>query len=62
MKRVATSKILDKLHRGFVYTCMGLTLYGTAIIGHRVYRYFSVVKPQREIAEMKMLEVKISIE
>ena len=58
MKKIPTSRILDKLHRGVVITCMGLTLYGTALIGHRVYRYFTVVKPQREIAELKMLEVR----
>lgn len=62
MKKVPTSSILDKLHRGVVITCIGLTLYGTALIGHRVYRYFTVVKPQREISDLKMLEVKIFIE
>lgn len=57
MKKVPTKRLLDTLHRGVVYTCMGLTLYGTALIGHRVYRYFTVVKPQRELSELKMLEV-----
>jgi Cytochrome oxidase c assembly len=61
MKKIPTSKILDKLHRGVVYTCIGLTLYGTALIGNRVYRYFSVVKPERAALELKMLEVKSCI-
>lgn len=57
MKKIPTSKILDKLHRGVVITCIGLTLYGTVLIGNRVYRYFNVVKPHREALELKMLEV-----
>lgn len=58
MKKISQpSKFLDKLHRGIVITCMGLTLYGTALIGLRVYRYFSVIRPSREEAELKMLEV-----
>ena len=58
MKKIPTGKILDKLHRGVVVACIGLTLYGTAIIGNRVYRYFSLMKPQRELEDLKMLEVR----
>lgn len=59
MKKVPTKRLLDNLHRGVVYTCMALTLYGTALIGHRVYRYFTVVKPNRELSELKLLEVSL---
>lgn len=58
MRKIPNGKILDKIHRGFVYTCIGLTLYGTALIGQRVYRYFSVVRPNREELELKMLQVR----
>lgn len=57
MRKIPTTKILDKLHRGVVIACIGLTLYGTGLIGHRVYRYFTVVKPHRETEEFKMLQV-----
>ena len=53
---------LDKLHRGAVIACIGLTVYGTALIGHKVYRYFTVVKPQRELQEFQLLEVGLVIQ
>ncbi|CRK86915.1 CLUMA_CG000736, isoform A [Clunio marinus] len=59
MRKYPTSKILDKLHRGVVWTCMGVTAYGTFLIGMRVYRYFTVVRPQRQLEEFKMLEDEI---
>ncbi|XP_037935746.1 uncharacterized protein LOC119669796 [Teleopsis dalmanni] len=55
-RRIKTSSILDKLHRGFVYTCIGVTLIGTYALGERVYRYFTVVRPQRKQEELKMIE------
>lgn len=61
MKKVPSAKILDKLHRGVVITCIGLTLYGTALIGHRAYRYLTVIKPERADRELKMLEVKLFV-
>lgn len=57
MRKIPKTNFLDKLHRGVVIACIGLTAYGTVLIGHKVYRYFTVVKPQREISEFKLLEV-----
>lgn len=54
----STSRILDKIHRGVVIACIGLTLYGTVLLGNRAYRYFTVVKPQRELVELRLLEVR----
>ena len=48
MKRVATERILDKLHRGIVYGCIGLTLYGLVLGGFRVHRYYTVLVPLGE--------------
>ncbi|XP_065088511.1 uncharacterized protein LOC135709985 [Ochlerotatus camptorhynchus] len=56
MKKQARSLIVDRLHRGFVYTCLGLTMYGSYLIGQRVYRYFSIIKPAREAEERRMLQ------
>lgn len=55
-KRVRVSNILDKLHRGVVYTCIGVTLYGTFLLGMRVHRYLTVVRPQRQADQLKMIE------
>lgn len=54
-KPLAGSTLLDKLHRGAVYTCLGVTLYGTFLLGIRAYRYYTVVKPEREKNELKMI-------
>uniref|UniRef100_A0A182P742 Uncharacterized protein n=1 Tax=Anopheles epiroticus TaxID=199890 RepID=A0A182P742_9DIPT len=35
MKRQSRNVLFDRLHRGVVYTCMGLTLYGTYMLGTR---------------------------
>uniref|UniRef100_A0A182QD97 Cytochrome c oxidase assembly factor 3 mitochondrial coiled-coil domain-containing protein n=1 Tax=Anopheles farauti TaxID=69004 RepID=A0A182QD97_9DIPT len=56
MKKQSRNLLLDRLHRGVVYTCMGLTLYGSYMLGVRVYRYFTVIKPARQAEELKMLE------
>ncbi|XP_073828055.1 uncharacterized protein [Musca autumnalis] len=52
-KRIGGRGLLDKLHRGAVYACIGVTLYGTFLLGMRGYRYYTVVKPERE---RKLLE------
>ncbi|XP_011176801.1 uncharacterized protein LOC105208575 [Zeugodacus cucurbitae] len=55
-KRVRVNNILDKLHRGVVYTCIGVTLYGTFLLGLRVHRYLTVVRPQRQAEQLKAIE------
>lgn len=56
MRRPVQNKILDKFHRGFVYTCLGLTAYGGYLLGFRVYRYFTVIQPEKKIYEQQMIE------
>ncbi|EAT39695.1 AAEL008553-PA [Aedes aegypti] len=56
MKKQAKNLLMDKLHRGVVYTCIGLTLYGSYMLGQRFYRYFTVIKPARLAEEQRMLE------
>ncbi|OWR51788.1 hypothetical protein KGM_213445 [Danaus plexippus plexippus] len=46
MKKYARNLIYDKLHRGAVLCCVGLTLYGSLILGEHVYTYFTVVRPR----------------
>lgn len=47
MKKVSKTTILDKLHRGFVWTCMGVSLTGVAYIGLIGWNYYMYVKPHR---------------
>lgn len=42
------SRLAEYLHKGFVLTCVGVTLFGTMNLGMRVYNYYSVIKPQRD--------------
>ncbi|KAL1396279.1 hypothetical protein pipiens_010635 [Culex pipiens pipiens] len=56
MKKQAKNLILDRMHRGVVYTCMGLTLWGSYMLGMRFYRYFTVIKPARQEEELRMLQ------
>lgn len=54
LKKARASAILDKLHKGFVCTCVGVTLYGTYMLGWRFYRYFTVIRPENQQKELKM--------
>ncbi|XP_005180477.1 uncharacterized protein LOC101901520 [Musca domestica] len=47
-KRIGGRGLLDKLHRGAVYACIGVTLYGTFLLGMRGWRYYTVVRPERQ--------------
>ncbi|KAK3866642.1 hypothetical protein Pcinc_027844 [Petrolisthes cinctipes] len=52
MKKIPrASHVGDFLHKGFVLTCVGVTLYGFANVGSRIYNYYSVVKPQKQAEE-----------
>lgn len=59
MRKYPKTLILDTLHKGAVWACIGVTLGGTALLGYRFYRYFAVVRPEREAYELKVLEVRI---
>lgn len=56
MKRGARTNILDRLHRGVVYTCIGLTVYGGYLLSLRVHRYITVTRPNRQAAELQMIQ------
>lgn len=59
IRKIPKYRYLDLAHRGVVVTCIGLTLYGSWLLGHRVYRYFTVIKPNREAEERRIMDVKI---
>lgn len=56
MRRPMQTKLLDRFHRGFVYTCLGLTAYGSYLLGMRVYRFFTVIQPEKKMYEQQMIE------
>lgn len=55
-KPLNANKLLDKLHRGAVYACIGVTLYGTYVLGARFYHYYTVIRPEKQQAELKLLD------
>ncbi|XP_053696406.1 uncharacterized protein LOC128743769 [Sabethes cyaneus] len=56
MRKQSKNQLLDRLHRGVVYTCIGVTLWGSWVLGTRLYHYYTVVKPARRAEELRMLE------
>ncbi|KAG7176369.1 putative Cytochrome oxidase c assembly-containing protein [Homarus americanus] len=49
------SRVADFLHKSFVVTCVGMTLFSMFIIGERTYSYFYVIKPRRLEEERRKL-------
>lgn len=52
-----TGRLADILHKSFVLTCAGVTLFGISFVGERTYTYFTKTKPAR-LLEQKQLEAK----
>ncbi|KAG6442370.1 hypothetical protein O3G_MSEX002276 [Manduca sexta] len=48
MKKQARNLLYDKLHKTGVLVCVGLTLYGSLLLGNHFYNYYKYVKPQIE--------------
>ncbi|XP_023021148.1 uncharacterized protein [Leptinotarsa decemlineata] len=53
-KHPVRNAIIDKFHRGFVYTCIGASIYAFSQIVSRFYHYYTVVKPQ--LAKQQLME------
>lgn len=60
MKRYPKMPMADKIHRGAVLACIGLTAYGTFLLGLRVYRFYTVGKPAAEMRALQMIQEKSS--
>lgn len=45
MRKNVKNLIYDKMHRGFVYASVAVTIGGSIFLGVQVYHYFTVVKP-----------------
>lgn len=56
LKRSPTNRFLDKLHRGAVWVCMGVTIYATSYLVYRGYAYYANVRPQKKIEELNFIQ------
>lgn len=57
MKRpIQPNQLVDRMHRGFVYTCLGLTAYGGYLLSLRVYRFFTVIQPETKAYQQQLLK------
>lgn len=57
-KTPGKSILIDRIHKGIVLTCVGITLYGLVGFGSRWYNYFTVLRPEakrRELLEKEEL-------
>jgi len=56
LKRVPRKDlIIDKMHRGAVLACVGLTFVGLFICGERAVNYLTRVKPEKIAAREELL-------
>lgn len=58
-KRQRKEKLYNKLHRGFVNTCMGVTFVASVFLGYTIYQYVRYVRPvqtaQNQLTENELL-------
>lgn len=55
-KPQAKNKIYDILHYGAVYVCMGVSVVSAAGLVYFGYKYFTDVKPQLKLQELKRIK------
>jgi hypothetical protein len=53
LKRRTKNQIIDTLHKGVVLACVGATVYGCVLLGFRIHRYFTVIRPQQKLKEIE---------
>lgn len=58
MRKFGRNYVFDSLHKGGVVACIGLTLYGTALLGRFGYNYFMNVKPELK-AKQELINVEL---
>lgn len=55
-KTAKPSSIADKFHKGFVWTCIGISAWGLYIGAFRFYHYLTVVRPSRLAIKENLLK------
>lgn len=57
MRRKAIKNLwIERFHKGFVWSCLTVTVVGTIMYGTRFVDYFTVIKPEQD--RKKLLEQK----
>ncbi|KYN30875.1 hypothetical protein ALC56_14687 [Trachymyrmex septentrionalis] len=60
-KKRKKERLFDRLHKGVVSVCMGVTVIGTLMIGYKVYEYFRYVRPLQQV-QSKLMEDELLLE
>ncbi|KAL6443299.1 hypothetical protein ACFW04_002887 [Cataglyphis niger] len=65
-RRRRKERFYDKFQRGFVNTCIGITVVSSLFLGYKVYEYFRYIRPlhlaQKKLAQDELLLEGRSIE
>lgn len=56
MRQKVKNKLYDRLHKGTVMVCMGVTLIGFSYIGYFAYTYYTKIKPELVAKHLKAIE------
>lgn len=56
IKSRVRNKLFDRLHHTAVTICIGVTLLTTIGIGYYGYVYFTQIKPQRKLEQLKIIQ------
>lgn len=56
MKRKVQEKLYDRLHRGVVYTCMGITVVSLGYLCLFGYQYYANVKPRVKLEQLQAIK------
>lgn len=56
LKQRVKNKLYDRLHHGTVKICMGVTVIGLIYIANFGYQYYTQVKPERKLQQLKVIE------
>lgn len=55
MKARTKNKLFDRLHVSAVTTCIGVTVLSTFGLVYNGYVYYSYIKPQRKLEQLKII-------
>lgn len=56
MKSRTRNKLFDRLHQTAVTACIGVTILASIGIGYYGYVYFTQIKPQRKLEQLKIIQ------
>lgn len=56
LKPRTRNKFFDLFHHGFVTVCIGVTVLSTVGLGYIGYFYYTQMKPQRKLEQLKIIQ------